>query len=1213
METLWERIPGTAVILAFAVMVPWQVCLWRKWATRAGVAATGHKKALMNLRRMSSFVSSALLIVVLGGYPSRSWAQSSTTGALRGTVTDPASAAVPGVTVTLVNNATSHTQTTTTDSNGGYGFSLLTPGTYGVTFSAQGLKTSQMASVAVNVSEVPVLDAQLEAGESTEHEVCRCRFSQSATSSTGTLVDSKTLTGVPLTTRNTTQVMSMSSGSASDVNNAGTLGRGTQTFNVNGNTTAGTYTVDGAAAGNTVPNPDAISEFKIQTSQYDAGYGATVPNTNLITRSGANDFHGDLWEFVRNDIFNANDFFLNAAGRPRPNLKQNQFGGTIGGPIKRNKLFFFGSFQATRQVNGLDPTSLSTLILPPLTDDRSAATIGSQFCPANKVPSLKSKYSTFAGGTQLACNGSNINPVALTLLQMKLPDGTYLIPTPQRILTSGRNTGLGSYSISLPSTFHENHYLANVDDAISAKKNLSGRVLISGVHQVRSLSAPYGLNPGPQFVPGSPHGFRPRDYVASLRLTSILTSNIVNEAWVAYTQSDSIGDSRGTPPAATLGITPLDPFFPVPPEIQVLGSLGTFRFLGNMASDTLTKTVTYQWADNISWSHGKHNTRMGVFGETQSNFDDNTGGAKGKIVVQNFEDFLLGQSAAQNGSPLGRSNIQSVQASVGAGPLGELQIQYRNYSGSAFAEDDIKVNSGFTLNLGLRWEYIGPSLDTDGTIGNVWPSLLSQVPIPPGSGTLAGYTVAANYNPNLINPYTGKPFGPLPPGVVVHSTKSFYQNGTPLDAFAPRIGFAWQPGGLLSHVSVRGGYGWFYQAAPFSGNASSTPLFALPPFAQGFSNTDASNDLSTLQKPFPTATLGFVARTPTSELSDRVAGPVYKIPNLQQWNINAQYSLSPTLSLDLGYVGSYGNHLLLSHVLNQPLLASPTRPVNCGYNGISADCVTTNTSRNAKLRVPILGETPTALASNDYVGHSWYHSMQATLGKRVSHGLTFQGAYTFSKAENNTTVYNDQNNFSLDWARANFDRTHRFIANYDYQLPVPTQGKGFAGTMLTGWSVAGIIIIQSGLPMTLTDPKGGGVYGGAGPSTITLCPGASNASLATSGRDQTRLNNWINAGPTVICPAPVVGPDGSTGYGNTGLNIITGPGQFNTDFSIGKRTTVGGIRENAELAFRVEFYNTFNHPQFSNPGTTYGTATFGVVTQSSVAPRLIQFGLKYLF
>jgi hypothetical protein len=1165
----------------------------------------------MNLRRVSLFAYFALLVIELGGYPSRAGAQSSTTGALRGTVTDAASAAVPGVTVNLVNNATSQTQTTTTDSKGGYSFSLLAPGVYGLTFSAQGFKTSQMAAVAVNVSEAPVVDAQLQTGQSIEHEVCQCRLSQGATSSTGTLMDSKTLTGVPLTTRNTTQVMSMSSGSASDVNNAGTLGRGTLTFNVNGNTTVGTYTVDGATVGSSVPNPDAISEFKIQTSQYDAGYGANVPNTNLITRSGANDFHGDLWEFVRNDIFNANDFFLNAAGRPRPNLKQNQFGGTVGGPLKRNKLFIFGSFQATRQVNGLDPTSLSTLILPPLTDDRLAATIGSEFCPGNHPGN--SRYSTFAGGTQVACDGSNINPVALALLQMKLPSGAYLIPTPQSILTTGRSAGLGSYSISLPSTFRENQSIGNIDYAISSKQNLSGRVFVSSVRQVRSLSAPYGINPGPQFVPGSPHGYTPRDYVASLKLTSILTSNVVNEAWAAYTQDDAVGDSRGVPPAASVGVTPLDQFFPFPPEIQVLGPLGSFRFLGNFASDSTSKTVTYQWADNLSWSHGKHTTRLGVFGDTQFNFEDNTGAAKGKIVVQSFEDFLLGQSAAQNGSLLGRSNIQSIQASVGVGPLGELQFQYRNYYGSAFVEDDIKVNSRFTLNLGIRWEYIGPSFDTAGTIGNVWPSLLTQVPIPPASGTLAGYTVAANYNPNLINPYTGLPFGSLPPGVAMHSTKSFYQNGAPLDTLAQRIGFAWQPGGLLSRVSVRGGYGWFYQAAPFSGNASNTPLFALPPFAQGFSNTDASNDLSTLQKPFPTATLGFVARTPTSELSDRVAGPVYKIPNLQQWNINAQYSLSPTLSLDLGYVGSYGNHLLLSHVLNQPLLVSPTLPVNCGYDGIPTDCVTTNTSRNAKLRVPILGETPTALAESDYLGLSWYHSMQATLRKRVSHGLTFQGAYTFSKAENNTNVYNDQNNFSLDWARATFDRTHRFIANYDYQLPVPTQGKGFAGATLTGWSMAGIIIIQSGLPMTLTDPKGGGVYGGAGPSTITLCPGASNASLVTSGRDQTRLGNWINSGPAVICHAPVVGPDGSTGYGNTGLNILTGPGQFNTDFSIGKRTTVGGIRESAELAFRVEFYNTFNHPQFSNPGTTFGTANFGIITQSSVAPRLIQFGLKYLF
>jgi hypothetical protein len=1168
-------------------------------------------RAITESKALAPFILGALLFFVVGGCASCLWAQSSTTGALTGIVMDPTGAVVPGATVMLVNDATSQTQKTTTDTNGSYRFSLLSPDTYGVNFSAQGFKTSQLASVVVNVSEVTVVDAQLEAGESTQQVVCQCHVSQMATSSTGTLVDSKTITAVPLTTRNTTQVLSMSSGSAADVNNAGTLGRGTQTVNVNGNTTAGTYTVDGAAAGGTVPNPDAISEFKIQTSQYDAGYGANVPNTNLITKSGANDFHGDLWEFVRNDIFNANEFFLKAAGQPRPNLKQNQFGGTIGGPIKRNKLFFFGSYQGTRQVNGLDPTSLSTVILPPLTNDRSPAIIGSQFCPANKAPSVQSRYSTFALGMQVACDGTNINPVALNLLQMKLPDGTYLIPTPQRILTSGPKAGLGFYSKSIPSTFRESQYIGNVDYAISSKQNLSGRVFLSRFDQVRSLSAPYAFNPGPPFVPGGPHGFRPRDYVTSLKLTSILTSNVVNEVWAAFTQEDSVGDSRGIPSAASVGITPVDPFFPEPPEIEVLGSLGTFRFLGNFQSDSTSKTVTYQGADNISWAHGKQTTRMGVFADTQFNGRDDTGSAKGKIVVQNFTDFLLGLSAAQNGSPLGRSNIQTIQASAGAGPHGELQIQYRNYYGSAFVEDDIKLNSRFTFNLGLRWEYIGPSLGTDGTIGNVWPSLLSQLPIPPASGTLIGNTVAANYNPNLINPYTGQPFGPLPPGVLEHSTKSFYQNGAPLDTFAPRFGFAWQPGSQQNRLSVRGGYGWFYQTPTFSGNAANTLLLASPPFAQGISNTDASNDSSTLQKPFPTTTLGFVARTPTSELSDRVAGPNYKIPSVQQWNLSAQYGLSSSFSLDVGYVGSYGAHILISHGLNQPLLASLSNPVNCGYDGIPTDCITTNTSQNAKLRVPIVGETPSALAENDYIGLSWYHSMQATLRKQLSYGLTFQVAYTFSKAENNTTLYDDQNNLSIDWARATFDRTHRLIANFDYQLPISTRATGFAGTMLKGWSMAGIVIMQSGLPMTLTDPRGGGVYGGAGTSTITLCPGASYATLAKSGSAQSRLNGWFNA--AAICAPPAVGSDGSMGYGNVGQSIVNGPGQFNTDFSFGKTTRVGGIREDSNLAFRVEFYNAFNHPQFSNPGTTFGTANFGVITQTSVAPRLIQFGVKYLF
>jgi len=301
----------------------------------------------------------------------------------------------------------------------------------------------------------------------------------------------------------------------------------------------------------------------------------------------------------------------------------------------------------------------------------------------------------------------------------------------------------------------------------------------------------------------------------------------------------------------------------------------------------------------------------------------------------------------------------------------------------------------------------------------------------------------------------------------------------------------------------------------------------------------------------------------------------------------------------------------MAHGLNQPLLASPANPVNCGYDGVVTGCITTNTSLNARLRVPIMGETPTALTASEYIGASWYHGLQVTLRKQASRGLTFQAAYTFSRTTNNTAVYNDLNNLAGNWARASFDRTHRLITNFDYQLPAPIRVHGLAGTLLSGWSLTGIAIVQSGLPMTLTDPNGGGVYGRAGVSTITLCPGASQANLATAGDEISRLGRWINT--SAICAPAAVGSDGSTGYGNVGPSVMNGPGQLNTDFSLGKTTKVGGLHEDAMLAFRMEFYNALNHAQFANPGTALGTASFGVNTQTSISPRLIQFALKYLF
>ncbi|QOY88402.1 carboxypeptidase-like regulatory domain-containing protein [Paludibaculum fermentans] len=1142
-------------------------------------------------------------------------AQSGSTGALEGTVLDAAGAPVPNASITIHNPATDQSLTATTDEKGGFRFSLLEPATYEITFTTTGFKTARMPQMAISVSEIPVLEATLEPGNPAESIDCHCKVTAAAPS-TGTLIDRKTITAVPLNTRNFTQVLSMSSGSAAGVNNAGTLGRGSSSVNINGNTTAGAYTIDGAYSPSTVPNPDTISEFKIQTSQYDAGYGAMVPSTNLVTRRGENEIHGNMWEFLRNDIFNANSYFRGSTGQDKPNLKQNQFGATLGGPVRRNKWFFFGSYQGTRQVNGIDPTSIANLILPPLGNDRSASALAAQFCPGNH--SNPAAYLSFAGGRQLDCNNQNtgttaaISPVALRLLQAKAADGSYLIPIPQTIMTSGSNAGLGFSAYSQPSFYREKHFLANSDYVLSPKHTFSGRLFTATVDQLRTFGSPGGY-PGAPVVPGwgANQALTATDIATSGRLTSNLTANLVNEATFAFTRNNTDAVAPNLPKASDFGMTAVDPLFPHPPEITVLGGLGTFRLFGTNPNDNHFKTVTNSVMDNLSWVHGRQRIRVGGAYVNQYNGRADTGGARGKLTFQTFADFLLGMNAADNLSPAGRSNIQTVQASEGVGQFGDVEYHYRRHYGSAYFQDDIKLSPRLTVNFGLRWEFIGPSYDTTGTIGNASLALLRQTAIPPADGTLAGNTVSANYDPNLVNPYTGSPFGPPPQGVIVRPNSSFYENGTPRDRLAPRTGFAWHPFGASSRLVLGGGYGWFYQTPTFSANAATAPLFTAVPFAQSFTNSDASNSQSTFQQPFPQTTLGYVPRTLTSQLSDRLAGPEYKLPRLQQWNFSVKTRLTQAMSFDLAYVGSRAGDLLFSHGMNQSVLAGPSNPVNCGYDGDSSHCITTNTSKNAKQRVPILGETPTALVLSEFGAKSWYHSMQATLRGRTARGLTFQSAYTLSKAMNNTSVFNDQNNLELAKARASFDRTHRVITNFDYNLPAFLGTHGFRGSLLSGWSLSGIVVLQSGLPMTLTDPNGGSVYGRAGTSTVTLCPGATYSQLVTPGGIGQRLDRWINTG--ALCSAAAVGSDGSTGYGTAGQSIMNGPGQVNTDFSLGKRTRVGGLRETAELGFRMEFYNAMNHPQFSNPGTTLGTASFGVITQSAVAPRLIQFGLKYQF
>ncbi|HZD77265.1 MAG TPA: carboxypeptidase-like regulatory domain-containing protein, partial [Acidobacteriaceae bacterium] len=380
--------------------------------------------------------STTVFILGLGA----SLGQTPGTGAISGSVYDTSNRAVANASVLAVNEATHLSRSVTTTAEGVFRVPLLPPGTYDVSVKAPGYAVRTSPSVQVTVSETSSLTVTLAvAGTITNVRVTSSSEAAELESSTlGGLVDERAIQSLPLSSRNYTQILGLSPGVIADLPTATVLGNGTQNVASNGATpTANNIQFNGIDANNlqensaasaqnfevgtAVPAPDTIEEFRVQTANYDASYGrGTGANVDLVSKSGTDNFHGSAWEFVRNNIFNANDFFSKLADQPRADLKQNEFGGAVGGPIVKGHTFFFAAYQGVTQVNGLG--SLKTAVLPLLTSDRSAATLGAQFCPATHLddkgqPSIG--YLTAAGGTQVACNGSNINPVALAILNAK--------------------------------------------------------------------------------------------------------------------------------------------------------------------------------------------------------------------------------------------------------------------------------------------------------------------------------------------------------------------------------------------------------------------------------------------------------------------------------------------------------------------------------------------------------------------------------------------------------------------------------------------------------------------------------------------------------------------------------------------------------------------------------------------------------------------------
>ena len=1135
-------------------------------------------------------------------------AQTGSTGALTGTVSDPTGAVVAGAQVKATNGATGQERTVVSQGNGNYTFPLLLPGTYRVEFSATGFKQAVKPVLQINVTETARLDVQLEVGNLQEQVTVTSEAGllQTESSTLGSVANSTVVSNLPLVNRNYTQIVTLSPGIASEVNNASEIGRGTSGESAGNFRTHGAFGRDnsfqmdglpindlqasgGFSGGVAVPNPDAIQEFKVQTGQYDASYGRNAgANVNVVTKSGGNQFHGTAFEFFRNNALNANSFFANSTGQKRGILRQNQFGFTLGGPIKKDKLLFFGSYQGTRQLNGVGGGAAVTFFSPPLTNDRSRAALGSLF--AGQTGQF--------GGVAVLADGSNISAPAFALLNMKLPNGQFLIPTPQTINLAQPFALRGFSSFSNPASFNENQFVIDLDYLQSEKSKIAGRFFLANSDQ--SLPFPSSQLTGAAGVPGFPvlTGNRLRNF--SVSHTYTFSPSVVNQAEFGYFRNFVSTLQQTVFKFSDIGVAASGSANDFPSiAIGGTGAIG-----GNGQSVNVPQShLTLQ--DTLTYIRGRQTFRFGG-GITRSHLGISNFRFLGGLIFQTFPDFLLGLPAGPVASGGNGSPLSNVIASVDI--PGSLDRKWIETDGNAFIQDDIKLASSFTLNVGLRYERLGNLGDQLGR--NSGFDIAAANPNPPAAGAIQGYVVSSNFP------------GTLPAGIT-QVGNTFGNRGTHQNNFGPRIGFAWKlPKTFLpftDRMVLRGGYGIYYSRAtgqPFLQLAAAPP-FALQRVNQVFANTAAS--FANPFQPVPSFPL-FPVYSPTTAVGISFVDQDYRPPLTQQWSLNLQTDLGHDFLLEVGYVGAKGTHQIVSHSLNQAGLASPSNPIRG---------ITTNTVANISQRVPIRGFTASGLNDIDSKASSRYDGLEVSLTKRFSKGLQFLAAYTFAHAYS-TAATNDfaagtggvngnQNNPGANYGRSDFNREHRFIFSYVYQMPGPKRFSGFVNNLLGGWSVAGVTTIQSGLPLSFSGTNTNNAFGITA-DRAQLAPSCTAAQLVTSGSTQSRLGGYFNRlcfnGLTATGGAPAwlaIEPGGGTNFGNSGVGIAFGPGQNNSDFAVIKRTPLHLLGESSNVEFRTEFFNVFNHPQFSNPSTNVSSATFGRIVSTSVNPRIIQFALKLNF
>ena len=1263
------------------------------------------------MARIARFALFLLAFICLLGASARA---QQTLGSINGTVKDASGAVVQGAKVTVRNTGTNLELTSTSNNEGSFSFVDLPLGTYAVTFTADGFKKQVYSQILVQSNRTSTVNATLQPGEVTAQiTVTGTPLMNQTDTTNGYVVDTLTIEETPLGTGSFTQLAILSPGVHADFlgGSGSNSGLGNQAIFANGNRdTSNSFSLNGISTNNLfngnstsqvgenrfvlntgenfgsgggiqtstsvygaigqalpTPPPDAIQEINVNASMYDATQGNNSgAHISVLTKSGTNVLHGSVWEQFQNSDMNATPFFYNANGVAKPFLNRNSFGGTLGGPIIKDKLFFFGSYQGVR-ISDAETATKDTTVPFDLTSDRSAQgianTINTDFCSQMNPPS----YCPFSA--------NQVNAAAMQLLNAKLPNGQFLVPNPSPQFTN------------LIPTLGHNKALAKAQaagfDAIVQGPNSKSTVnqAIGGVDYVFSpkdrIATKYYFQNNPTTNPfgavGSLLGFSQQlsagSQVVSVTNTYVLSPTTTWEQHAGFTRLRAFANThQGFTPGA-LGInlpggatfpqfeiTITDPTISSGVEFGPSTSFGDAGMFQNQWGGGSTLNLL-KGKSTISFGGEWNHTQLNII-----NHNTNTDSL-------HFTDFgTFAEGSVRDGTEF----------------VGTAGRYYRSDTASLFVNNNYKLRSNLTVTGGLRWDINGPLSEKYGRLTSFDPSkygyiqcLVNGQPGDPGTQTCDPGTDVITGS-GLVIAGNNKTGGT--PGASNTLMKN-HQWG-----FAPRIGVAWTP---FKKITVRTGYGIYYDRgelfsylSPSAGFGFSGPfgVTLAPPFVQPISAARGAS-LSqpfgaTLPTPPPATGAAFQAYLPNLQQTacgfpgcwpaGNLFGPFLfggydihnKLPYTQNWTLDLQYQFANDWLFEVGYVGNHGTHLVLPIPFNQPLIATTSNVVNgqtSSYGGttplfLDTEPVFTNEfSGNAPLRVPFPGYDMNAVLYKAE-GTSNYNALQVQVRKRLSYGLTLTASYTWSHAldeQSGLGLFFTGNNPlapKSSYASSDFDQTHVFLVNYSYAIPSFVKSKSL-GYAVNGWIIGGQTVAESGQPYSIYDFSGsvGSLYFGTFDfitnPLVPLVPGVTPSQAARPGAncqaaglspEICKLNaadflpQFVAPGTNGVPACDATGCDNFESlYGTSGRNLFRGPFQVRFDTSLAKEFP---IKERMRLRFEADAFNMFNHPDFDAPNNNVTFFPFftgppsippqgslGIIQHTVGSPRFLQLQLHLQF